>query len=391
MDERELDLRNRNVTGRRRSFFIDYTMLFVVIILAIFGLLMVYSTTAYKSGISEFRSQLICILIGLGLMFFEYKLAYPLINGIGKGKIAFAAGIFALVCIIALKTPLGATINGATRWIKVGSRFTIQVAEIVKIAVILIMAALFSSFSGILKSWKGVGITLLIPAFLGGLLGIVSNNMSSAIIIFGIAMVMMFVTSRRYKIYMLLVVAVAVLVLGAIIVFSSTSFGGFRGARIRVWLNPELTVEGVDNYQTKQALYAIGSGGIWGKGIGESIQKMNRLPEAENDMIYAILCEELGLFGGLIVIVLFTALITRLITLAAKCTKFYDSMIVTGVMAHIMLQSILNIAVVTNSIPNTGVALPFISSGGSSVLCLLFEIGLVLAVTKNLNENTEEN
>jgi len=391
MDEKELDIRNRRVTGRKRTYYVDYTMIFVVIILAIFGLLMVYSTTAYKSGIAEFRSQLICVLIGLGLMFLEYKLAYPIIYGIGKGKIALVAGIFAFACIIALTTPLGATINGATRWIKVGRSFTIQVAEIVKIAIILIMAALFSSFSEVLKNPKGIAIAALIPIGFGALLGKISNNMSSAIIIIGIAFVMFFVADRRYKFYFGFVALVVAFILVAIILVNSTSVGGFRGARIRVWLNPELTVEGVDNYQTKQALYAIGSGGIWGKGIGESIQKMNRLPEAENDMIYAILCEELGLFGGLIVIVLFTALITRLITLAAKCTKFYDSMIVTGVMAHIMLQSILNIAVVTNSVPNTGVALPFISSGGSSVLCLLFEIGLVLAVTKNQNVDTEEN
>ena len=161
----------------------------------------------------------------------------------------------------------------------------------------------------------------------------------------------------------------------------------FRGDRILAWLNPEEYASGT-GFQTLQALYAIGSGGIFGKGLGQSMQKLGFLPEAQNDMIFSIICEELGLFGGIAVILLFILLIWRFMVIANNAPDLFGALLVVGVMGHIAIQVILNIAVVTNTIPNTGISLPFISYGGSSVMFLLIEIGLVLSVAKGIKLGT---
>jgi cell division protein FtsW len=139
-----------------------------------------------------------------------------------------------------------------------------------------------------------------------------------------------------------------------------------------------------EGYQTLQALYAIGSGGIWGKGLGQSMQKLGFIPEAQNDMIFSIICEELGLFGAIAIIIMFVMLLWRMMVIANNAPDLFGALIVVGVMGHIAIQVILNIAVVTNTIPNTGISLPFISYGGTSVLFLLIEIGLVLSVAKRI-------
>ena len=149
------------------------------------------------------------------------------------------------------------------------------------------------------------------------------------------------------------------------------------------WLDPEAYASG-KGFQTLQALYAIGSGGIWGKGLGQSMQKLGFLPEAQNDMIFSIICEELGLFGAAAVILLFVLLVWRFMIIANNSADLFGAMLVVGVMGHIAIQVILNIAVVTNTIPNTGISLPFISYGGSSVMFLLIEIGIVLSVGKGI-------
>ena len=385
MDEREQSPRRSK--KQNIPTYVDYTMIFCVILLNVIGLLMVYSATAYKSGAKEFLTQLIAVIGGFVLMIIMFK---PGIKWIPPRTLAFIALCVAGASVFFLLIPgFKVTLNGATRWFRIpGVPFTIQSAEIVKISVILIMAWLLS-IPNILSNRKGIFVALGVPAFMGFVLGAISNNMSSAIIIVGIGYIMIFIKSRRYAVYGGLFIFGILAVIILIIVIRSGIGGGFRAGRIRVWLNPEETAEDVDNFQTIQSLYAIGSGGLMGKGIGESIQKMNKIPEAENDMIFAVLCEELGLVGALVVITLFVALIFRLVALATKCNSMYDALIVSGVTAHIALQSVLNIAVVTNTIPNTGVSLPFISSGGSSALCLLFEIALVLCVTKYQNTDDE--
>ena len=164
---------------------------------------------------------------------------------------------------------------------------------------------------------------------------------------------------------------------------ASDASGEFRMQRIRAWLNPEAYSTDTA-FQTLQALYAIGSGGIWGKGLGQSMQKRGFLPESQNDMIFSIICEELGLFGAIAVIFLFIVLIWCCMVIANNTVDLFGALLVVGVMSHYAIQVILNIAVVTNTIPNTGISLPFISYGGTSVLFLLAEIGIVLNVSKSV-------
>ena len=158
---------------------------------------------------------------------------------------------------------------------------------------------------------------------------------------------------------------------------------GLRGARIRAWLDPEAYASG-KGYQTLQSLYAIGSGGFFGKGLGQSTQKLGFIPEAQNDMIFSIICEELGLFGGLCIMFLFVLLLWRLMIIANNAPDLYGGLLVVGVMAHMAVQVILNVGVVTNIIPNTGISLPFISYGGSSVMFLLIELGIVFSVSRSI-------
>ncbi len=159
--------------------------------------------------------------------------------------------------------------------------------------------------------------------------------------------------------------------------------GAWRLERIRAWLDPNAYASG-KGFQTLQALYAIGSGGVLGKGLGESVQKLGFIPEAQNDMIFSIICEELGLLGAIAVMTRFKVMIWRFMAIAYSSPDMYGGLLVVGVMAHVAIQVILNIAVVTNTMPNTGISLPFISYGGSALVCMLFEIGLVLSVGRGI-------
>ena len=173
------------------------------------------------------------------------------------------------------------------------------------------------------------------------------------------------------------------IVLVLIIVNAGKGGGGFRSERVLAWLDPQAHASG-KGFQTLQALYAIGSGGTFGKGLGESMQKMGFIPEAQNDMIFSIICEELGLFGAIAVMLMFLLLIWRLMIIANNAPDMFGALLVIGVMAHIAIQVVLNIAVVTNTIPNTGITLPFISYGGSAVITQLAELGVALNVGRNI-------
>ncbi len=208
------------------------------------------------------------------------------------------------------------------------------------------------------------------------IVGVVAKtNLSTAIIILGIAVCLTFVASPKYKPFFLM--AFWVVGFGAMFIMKE----GYRAERIKIWRHPEDFEKG---YQTLQGLYAIGSGGLFGKGLGESMQKLGFLPEAQNDMIFSIICEELGLFGAVCVILLFLLLIWRFLVIANNASDLFGALIVVGIMAHVAIQVILNIAVVTNSIPNTGITLPFISYGGTSVAILLTEMGLALSVSRGI-------
>lgn len=200
-----------------------------------------------------------------------------------------------------------------------------------------------------------------------------ASNLSTAIIILGIAVVLVFTASPKYSQFIWMGSA-AVAFMAVFLAMES-----YRLERIAIWRNPEQYEKG---YQTLQGLYAIGSGGLFGRGLGNSVQKLGFLPEAQNDMIFSIICEELGLVGASIIILLFLILIWRFFVIATRAKDLFGALIAAGAMAHMMIQVILNIAVVTNTIPNTGITLPFISYGGTSVVFLLFEMGLVLSVSR---------
>lgn len=372
---------------KQAEYFFDYTLLFIVLFLLGFGMIMVYSTSSYEASLSAslkydeayyLKHQALAAVMGLVAMIVVANIPYHFWE-------RFAVlGYFVSAILIALVlTPLGIEANGARRWLNLG--LSVQPAEIAKLCMILFLASFICKMGKGIRTGRGFWLVLMIPVPICLMVWKITNNMSSAIIIFGIALLMLFVASLDYKRFVLMgaagVAAVAALVF-AIIQMEHSDLG-FRGGRILAWLNPEAYASGT-GFQTLQALYAIGSGGIFGKGLGQSMQKLGFLPEAQNDMIFSIICEELGLFGGIAVILLFVLLIWRFMVIANNASDLFGALLVVGVMGHIAIQVILNIAVVTNTIPNTGISLPFISYGGSSVMFLLIEIGLVLSVAKGI-------
>lgn len=371
-------------SNKYQSFF-DYTLLFVVIFLIAFGLIMIYSTSSYEAtgelGDSTYylRHQFTATLAGVFVMVLTTLIDYHRWE-----KYAFVGMAVSIVLIFLVLTPMGVEVNGARRWIRVANSLQFQPAEIVKIAVILFCASMITHFSKKkLATLQGALVVIAAPAIMAVLLWKITDNLSSGIIVGGIAIVMLFVADSDYRKY--IVVVLAAMALGFILVYAATHIqsDSFRMGRIAVWLDPEKDPDGI-GFQTLQALYAIGSGGVFGKGLGGSMQKLGFLPEAQNDMIFSIICEELGLFGAFAVILLFVLLIWRCMVIANNAPDLFGALLVVGVMAHFAIQVVLNIAVVTNTMPNTGISLPFISYGGTSEMFLMAEIGLVLNVSKQI-------
>lgn len=379
----------RGVNGRRgekkRESFFDYTLLFIVLFLLGFGLVMLYSTSSYDGGLQYgdpayfLKKQLSATIIGLAAMMVVANIPYHFWE-------RFAVlGYLGSAVMILLIIPFGYEAGGAKRWIRIMG-LSVQPAEIAKLGMILFLASLICRMGRSIRTGKGFLTVLTVPMPIVLLVWKVTENMSSAIIIFGIAVLMLFVSCPDYKRFIILgLIGIAVCALAVFVIASADSADslGVRGTRILAWLDPEKYASG-KGFQTLQALYAIGSGGILGKGLGMSMQKLGFLPEAQNDMIFSIICEELGLFGGYAVMIMFILLIWRFMVIANNAPDLFGALLVVGVMGHIAIQVILNIAVVTNTIPNTGISLPFISYGGSSVMFLLIEIGLVLSVARGI-------
>ena len=382
-------MQKRRRRREKREYFYDYTLLFVVMFLVFFGLIMLYSTSSYEAtldfgnGAYYLKKQAMATVLGLVMMLFISVVDYHVWR-----RFALPAYLISLVLVVLVKTPLGYEANGARRWIKIAG-VSLQPAEVVKITLILLLASVICIMGKQVRTWRGIIIVMgvaLIPAVM---ILFITKNMSSAIIIAGIAAVMLFVADPHYKRYILIVLAVVCLAALVVVVIynaakgGASPTGGFRGTRILAWLNPEAYSDNT-GFQTLQALYAIGSGGLWGKGLGQSMQKLGFLPEAQNDMVFSIICEELGLFGAFCVILLFVMLLWRMMVIANNAPDLFGALLVVGVMGHFAIQVVLNIAVVTNSIPNTGITLPFISYGGTSILFLMSEVGLVLNVSKSI-------
>lgn len=360
----------------RTTTYFDYNLLFLIIFLICFGLVMLYSSSSYLAansalygydGAYYLKKQLRNALIGgigmVALTFIDYRIWKPF------GWLAYFGSFVLCVLVIFV----GSDSHGSTRWLDIGP-IQFQPSEVAKVGVIIFLAMLLEKVSKSLKDWKNL---LKIFGMLIPIVGAVAyNNLSTAIIIMGIAVCMLFVASPKYSHFLTMALIAVAMVAVFIIAFP------YRMSRVEAWLHPETA--GDAGYQTLQGLYAIGSGGLFGKGLGESLQKMGNVPESQNDMIFTIICEELGLFGAVCVILLFMLVIWRMMVIANNAPDLFGSLIVVGVMSHIAIQVILNIAVVTNSIPNTGVILPFISYGGTSFAFLMCEVGLVLGVSKSI-------
>ena len=373
---------------RKRSnetIYFDYSLLAVLIFLVCFGLIMLYSTSAYSALVNYsdsmyyFKRQILFCIVGFIGMYMVSRIDYHY-------YIKWARGIYfvAVVLMALVQTPLGIEVNGAKRWIQLPFGQQLQPAEITKIAVILFIPVLICQLGREIRTLKGMGQVFLWGLVAAGCVFILTENLSTAVIVMGITCVMIFVVHPQTRPFIAAASAGLVLILVGVQILDAmlSTSGNFRLRRILVWLNPEeYASEG--GYQVMQGLYAIGSGGFFGKGLGNSAQKMV-IPEVQNDMILSIICEELGVFGAIIVLVLFGLLLFRLMFIAQNAPDVYSSLVVTGIFTHIALQVLLNVMVVINLIPTTGITLPFISYGGTSILFLMAEMGIALGISAKI-------
>lgn len=378
---------NTRVKKKEHSIaYFDYSLLAILICLICFGLVMLYSTSSYSAMMKQngdslfyFKRQVLFCIVGLSGMWIVSRIDYHWY--FERSKFLYFISIFMMFLV---KTPLGKEVNGAKRWIKLPFGQQLQPAEIAKIAIILFIPALICTMGREIKTLDGIVKVLAWGAFSAAVVFIITENLSTAIIVMGITCIMIFVVHPKTRIFIIIAVGIILIgIVGArVLGMAMETSGNFRLRRILVWLNPEkYASEG--GYQIMQALYAIGSGGFFGKGLGNSAQKMI-IPEVQNDMILSIICEELGVFGAIMVLILFGMLLYRLLFIAQNAPDLYGSLVVSGIFAHIALQVILNVMVVINCIPTTGITLPFISYGGTSVLFLMAEMGLALGVSSKI-------
>ncbi|MCI8821754.1 MAG: cell division protein FtsW [Lachnospiraceae bacterium] len=369
---------------------LDTNLLVVLFFLMIFGFIMLYSTSYYTAGLSKaynydsmylLKTQITYSLLGIAAM-----LVVSCINYHVWSLLVLPGYVFCCALVLLLKVPsLGVTVKGATRWLRIGP-IQFQVAEPIKLIMIIFMATLIVVRRKKLRSWMSM-IRMIIPtAIVSALILVISNNMSTAAILLGTAVFMIYVVHPEQWKFFLCAAGTAALVAGVLYYVKNLDPAemneiNFRLVRIRAWLFPYEYEQG-KAYQSLQGLYAIGSGGLWGKGLGNSIQKLGKIPEPYNDYIFAIICEELGIFGAGLIILLFIYLLYRLYTISQTAHDLLGRMLAIGVLSHIALQVILNLMVVTNLFPTTGVTLPFFSSGGTASVFLLIEIGVVLNVNK---------
>ena len=365
------DLHQRNGDTKES---IDYVLLILVLLLVVFGLVVLYSTSAYNGRVKfadpayYLRKQFFATSIGLFSMYLVSCLDYRRLQNYAWIGYGIALMLSTAVLFV------GREYNGSKRWLALGP-LSFQPSEYAKLAVVVLLAAIVSRNASHMKSWKYMFLVILLILPVVGLVG--SNNLSTAIIILGIAVILIFVANPQFLPFLW----IGGTGVGFIGIFLSLE--SYRLERLAIWRNPELYEKG---YQTMQGLYAIGSGGLFGVGLGESMQKLGFVPEAQNDMIFSIICEELGLTGAVAVLVIFGLLIWRLMVIATWTKDLFGALLAAGVMGHIMIQVILNVAVVTNTIPNTGITLPFVSYGGTSVVFLLLEMGIALSVSRGVRK-----
>ncbi len=375
---------NENRRSLERGANVDIPFLLILLLLLAVGLTMLYSAssaqsmydTGYTMSTKYLQKQAVCAVIGLVAMAafsripadFWYRFAWPLYG--------ISIGLLLLVLVA------GESVNGARRWINIaGLQF--QPSEIAKFTMILLFARLTRGFGADARKFQ-YGVLGFGGALMGILLPLALEKHLSAIMLMGmVAVVMMFVAGTHPK-WLLTGAAAAV-----VFVLVYITFMGYAGDRVTAWLHPEQD-PGDTGYQILQSLYAIGSGGLFGLGFGKSKQKYLYLPFQYNDYIFAIICEELGLVGALLIIGLFAMLILRGYWIALRARDRFSTVLAAGLITLIAVQTVLNLGVVTNLLPSTGIALPFFSYGGTALAVNLGEMGILLGISRQRNQTKKQ-
>jgi len=354
---------------------VDHTLLVSIVLLVLIGIVMVFSSSYYSASqegarYHYFRMQTFVALVGFVSMMIVSNINYRYFKRFAD--VLYLVSIALLIYVLFF----GLTEGGATRWIHIpGLGFGFQPSEVAKLAIILFVSKVISSKKGILNSFIGTASVSIIILLCVVLVGI--ENLSTAIIIAIIGFGILFVASP----YIVIFVVLGLAAVGGLVAFLAFFAEGFRGARFEAWLNPFADPLGV-GFQTVQSLYAIASGGLFGLGLGQSRQKLGFIPEAHNDIIFSIIAEELGLLGAGLVLFLFGVFLWRALKIAMDSQDLFGSLVATGIAIMIGSQVIINVGVVTNTIPNTGVPLPFISYGGTSLAIMMVSVGILLSISR---------
>ena len=356
----------------------DLPFLFLILILVCFGLVMLFSASyavaMYRRGdpYAYVRPQLLYALVGLAAMLVASRVDYHIYH-----KLAWPLfGVSLILLVIVLFMP---EYNGCKRWIVIPGMGTLQPSEIAKFSVILLFSHIISLNHNRMKTFSMGVVPFALILGTVTVLMLLEPHLSGTLLILGIGAVLMFVGGTGLRWFALAGGGALAALAGALILLPDLV--PYAASRLSSWLDPFADPLGA-GHQTIQSLYAIGSGGALGLGLGNSRQKHLYVPEPQNDFIFSILCEELGFVGATLVILLFVLLLTRGLTIALRAADKFGALLTVGFTVQVVLQAALNMAVVTNTIPNTGISLPFFSSGGTSLMMLLGEMGLVLSVAR---------
>lgn len=356
----------------------DLTFLFLVLGLVVVGLIMLFSASApyasnyYDNSYYFITRQLIFAIVGVSLMFIISKIDYH----IWKKFVWVLTGLSLAMLVLVLVLP--ATKDGFHRWLNLGF-IQFQPSEIAKFTIVVLLSFLISKNY---KQMKSIKFQLVLLGIIGlfCVLILVENHLSATILVFAIGFVIMFIGGMSWK----LILSMGAIGVGGVAFAIITGVISYASDRIKYWIDPWLDSQGL-GFQTIQSLLAIGSGGTMGRGIGQSNQKYLWLPEPQNDFIFAVVCEELGFVGATLIVIGFALLVWRGFVIALKAPDKFGTLMCIGLVFQVGLQTVLNILVVTNTIPNTGISLPFFSYGGTSLVMLLVQMGIVLSISRSSN------
>ena len=369
---------------------LDFGMLITIIILLCAGIVMVASASSYYA-LSNYNNSNYFLVRQLffGIIGFIFMIIISNIDYKRYKKWGYLFYIICLVLLVLVLTPLGQTRNGAKRWLGFGD-LVFQPSEIMKIGLVIGMSTYLSLNYKKLNSFKGYIIPILM-LLLVVIVMFMQKHLSGTIVMFVAACSIIFVSGIKVKARYIIAGIIAAAAMLAVFIFmpsgdSTESGGSFRLDRIVSFLNPEEDIKG-GNWQAAQSLYAIGSGGIFGRGLGQSRQKYLWLPEAQNDFIFSVLGEELGLVGTVTVLALFSFFIYRGYRIAITARDMYGSLLATGITSAFALQILVNIAVVTCTVPVTGMPLPFFSYGGTALFINLCAMGILLNISRTCRKN----